>query len=140
MCLSVRNSIRNSAWSIWLSVALCPLLMACGEQAVPDDDTVEAVAKAYCEHLLQGRYRDYVMGRVDYDALPQSYVEQLVADVKMTARKQQRLHGGVSEIEAEHADVDGDQALAYLLFHYDDGTTSRVMVPMERKGRVWYLR
>lgn len=140
MCLYVRNKNRINTWVMRLCLFACPMFVACSSQPEATDNAAEAVAKAYCDYLLRGQYRDYVMGRVDYDSLPSSYVEQLVANVKMMVRKQQRRHGGVKEIETEHADVDGDQALAYLLFHYDDGITKRVMVPLMRKGGLWYLR
>ena len=117
------------------------LTHSCGSKAGPDDRAAIA-AKEYYEHLIAGRYDEYLAGLSGADSIPAGYREQLIANARQFADIQQREHSGISSVQILRYTADSltAQTNVFLLLCFGDSTREEIVVPMvERAGR-WLMR
>lgn len=117
-------------------------LAACTPKGPTPDELAGQAAKVYYEHLIAGRYADYVDGFHQADSLPSSYREQLVANAKMFARTQQEEHGGIDSVHLVRATADTARhaAQAYLMLCYGNREREEIVVPMVEVHGTWMMR
>ena len=116
------------------------LQMSCSK---PEPSEVATqTAMLYYDHLLQGRYGDYVAGMYFEDSIPGSYRSQLEDNAKMFMAQQKISRKGITSIQPGHANCDTahHKADVFLVLTYGDGNTEQVLVPMIEKNGVWYMR
>lgn len=129
-----------------LLYAFCALLLlgasACGGVAVDNAAVVANVAKAYYDSLLAGKYERFVDGMDMPSEIPADYRSQLVVNARMFMAQMREEHKGIDSIHVRRAALDSAacSASVFLMFHYGDSTVEQVMVPMVRRGTVWYMR
>jgi len=114
---------------------------SCGEEK-RDDNVAAQAAKEYYDHLIAGRYVEYLDGIADIDSLPPSYREQLLANAKQFMAHQKKEHDGI--VEARVVSVRTDSVTkrtdAFLMLCFGDSAKEEVVVPMvERDGR-WLMK
>lgn len=117
------------------------LLCACSKEKQDGNAAVRA-AKEYYDHLLAGRYVEYIDGFADSDSLPPQYREQLLANAKQFVAQQKAEHGGIKEVGVVSESTDSTTMLtdAFLMLCFNDSLREEVVVPMvERNGR-WLMR
>ncbi len=141
MCLSDRSRNKEMQRVVWLFLGACLLLVVACSKPKPEEVAV-GTAKLYYEHLLAGRYDDFLAGTYREDSIPDDYHSQLVDNAKMFLALQQSRHKGIRKIEQGGGTYDekSHTANVFLMFSYGDGTTEQVLVPMIEKNEVWYLR
>lgn len=117
------------------------LLCACSKEK-QDDNAAALAAKEYYDHLLAGRYADYVGGFADADSLPPSYREQLLANAKQFMAQQKAEHGGITEVGVVSVNTDSTtmRASAFLMLCFGDSTREEIVVPMTERGGRWLMR
>lgn len=117
------------------------LVCSCGEEK-RDDFAAAQAAKEYYDHLLAGRYIDYIDGIADADSLPPSYREQLLANAKQFVATQRQEHGGLASVNAVSANSDSLRGFteAFLLISFGDSTKEEVVVPMTNRDGRWLMK
>lgn len=122
------------------SVALLMLHLSCSK---PEPGEVAArTAVLYYEHLLQGRYDDYIAGMYFKDSIPDGYRSQLVDNAKMFVAQQKKNRKGIVSAKTGQVVCDTARHTAdvFLVLAYGDGTTELVLVPMMESNGVWLMR
>lgn len=105
-------------------------------------EVASTTAKLYYDHLLEGRYEEYIDGFYRLDSIPSTYRTLLVENAQMFIHQQKQERKGLREVTVLRAQADTALHVAhvFLLFSYGDDSKEEVLVPMvERKG-VWYMR
>ena len=116
------------------------LQMSCSK---PEPGEVAAqAAMLYYDHLLQGRYGEYVAGMYFSDSIPENYRSQLVDNAKMFVVQQKNKRKGIKDIQKGQVvcDTARHTANVFLVLTYGDGDSEQVLVPMIESGGVWYMR
>lgn len=126
---------------IFFLTVLMAVLSCKGNKETPADRAARA-AKEYYDHLVAGRYADYLAGRVGTDSIPETYREQLLVNARQFMAQQTKEHGGISEIRVVRAEADsaGLSANVFLLFCFGDSVKEEVVVPMVASGERWMMR
>lgn len=123
-------------------IGCCTLCWGCSNSGPTPDEVAGKAAKAYYDLLLEGKYEQFVDGSYRPEAIPESYREQLVTNMKMFMGEQQEAHRGLKQVRVVSAKADTAKhvANAFLLFVYGDSTSEEVLVPMVEHKGVWYMR
>lgn len=114
--------------------------MSCSK---PEPGEVAAqAAMLYYDHLLHGRYGEYVAGMYFSDSIPENYRSQLVDNAKMFVVQQKNKRKGIKDIQKGQVvcDTARHTANVFLVLTYGDGDSEQVLVPMIESGGVWYMR
>ena len=122
-------------------LSLCLSLASCKHEPAPGDVAAQT-AKAYYDHLLQGRYADYVDGTYRRDSIPDSYRQQLIDNAKMFLWQMKKEHQGMKSVVVNHATYDEktQTANAYLTVSFNNGDVEQVVVPMIYRNGLWLMR
>lgn len=126
-----------------LSIAIVALFLFCACSEEKRDDNVAAkAAKEYYDHLLAGRYLDFINGMADADSLPPSYREQLLANAKQFVAVQKENHGGLVDVRVVSTRTDSvlGRTEAYLLLCFGDSAKEEVVVPMVERDGKWLMK
>lgn len=126
----------------WLLVGVIGLigLWACSS-STPEQLAAQA-AKTYYDHLVAGRYDEFLEGRVGTDSLPAAYREQLLVSCQQFMAQQTKAHQGISDVRISNARTDSlaDYVSVFLLLCYADSLQEEIVVPMvEHNGR-WCMK
>lgn len=115
---------------------------ACGESKPAPEELAAQAAKTYYDHLIAGRYAEYVEGLNVPDTIPDDYREQLVTNAKMFAAIQHREHQGISGVDVLRTKTDtlSGHTLVYLMLCFGDSVREEIVVPMVEHGGVWKMR
>lgn len=122
-------------------VAVVAFILSCGKEPSREELAGQA-AKACYDHLIAGRYDEFVAATAGTDSLPESYREQLVVNARQFAALQKSEHNGICAVEVLRVKVDSlsGRTDAFLMLCFGDSTREEVVVPMiERNGR-WMMR
>ena len=124
-----------------ICVLAAGMLAACSEEPKPEE-IVSQAAKAYYDHLVAGRYDEYLAGVAGTDSLPAGYREQLLNNTKQFAALLREEHGGVCEVRVVNAvaDTTRRQADVFLMLCFCDSTKEEIVVPMSGHGNEWRMR
>lgn len=124
-----------------ITIVTLLLVCSCGEEKRDDFAAAEA-AKTYYDHLLAGRYVEYLDGMADADSIPPSYREQLLANAKQFMATQRKEHGGIASVNVVSARTDSVNGTteAFLLFSFNDSTKEEVVIPMTQRNGQWLMR
>jgi len=123
-------------------VAVVAMLGVVGCKKVSPEEAALLAAKGYYTHLAKGEYQQFLEGKAGSDSLPDDYREQLLVAYAQFADRQQREHGGISEVQANTASTDSllHCTNAFLILCYGDSTQEEIVVPMvEHDGR-WRMK
>ncbi len=117
------------------------MLIACSEE-VRKEDLAAKAAKEYYDHLLAGRYDDYLRGVAGTDSIPPVYREQLLANVKQFMALQRQEHNGIREVRIMNAKADSalGHTNAFLMLCFGDSTNEEIVVPMVERNGLWKMR
>ena len=117
------------------------VLIACSEKMSKEDLAAKA-AKEYYDHLLAGRYGDYLRGVAGADSIPSVYREQLLANVKQFMAQLQQEHSGIREVRIMNAKTDSalDYTNVFLVLCFGDSTNEEIVVPMVERSGQWKMR
>lgn len=115
---------------------------ACGESKPAPEELAARAAKTYYDHLIAGRYAEYVAGLNVPDTIPDGYREQLTTNAKMFAVIQQREHKGMSGVDVLRVKTDSisGHTLVYLMLCFGDSVREEIVVPMIEHDGVWKMR
>lgn len=122
-------------------VAVVALMLSCGKEPSREEQAGQA-AKACYDHLIAGRYDEFVAATAGTDSLPAVYREQLVVNARQFAALQKSDHKGISSVEVLRAKTDSlsGQTCVFLMMCFGDSTREEIVVPMvEHNGR-WMMR
>lgn len=122
-------------------VAVVALMLSCGKEPSREELAGQAVKTCY-DHLIAGRYDEFVAATAGTDSLPAAYREQLVVNVRQFAALQKSDHGGIGSVEVLRVKIDSlsGQTNAFLMLCFADSTKEEIVVPMvEHNGR-WMMR
>ena len=125
-----------------LYFALLLVFVACGKELTPVEQAQQA-AREYYDHLLSGRYDQWVSARVGMDSIPDDYRQQLEASAAQFMQQQKAMHEGLQSIEVMRAQPDTslNLMLVFLQFQYGDSTREEIVVPMvETTTGTWKIR
>lgn len=125
-----------------LFVAAAMALVSCKGDGPAPNELAAHTAKEYYDHLLAGRYDEYLAGVSGTDSIPASYREQLLVNARQFMAQQQKEHGGISEVRVVRAVADslGRHADVYLMLCFGDSAKEEVVVPMVSDGNRWMMR
>ena len=116
-------------------------LVSCGSQ---EDPAVLAAstAKGYYDLLLEGKCGEFVDGTYRQDSIPESYREQLVANMEMYVQQQKDEHQGIKNVRIIDAKADTTihAATVYLVLSFGDGSDEEVVVPMVQTKGKWKMK
>ncbi len=121
------------------------LLSACGKKPSPEEQALaeaKASAQTLYDHLLAGRYDQFLSGRDGMDSIPESYREQLLTSYKQFMAQQRQAHGGINYVSVSNARIDSTEhaVLTFLILHYQDNTQEEIVVPMVERNQQWKIR
>lgn len=122
-------------------VAVVALMLSCGKEPSREELAGQA-AKACYDHLIAGRYDEFVAAAAGTDSLPAAYREQLVVNARQFVALQKSDHKGISSVEVLRAKTDSlsGQTCVFLMMCFGDSTREEIVVPMvEHNGR-WMMR
>lgn len=122
-------------------VAVVTLMLSCGKEPSREELAGQA-AKACYDHLIAGRYDEFVAATAGTDSLPAAYREQLVVNARQFVALQKSDHKGISSVEVLRAKTDSlsGQTCVFLIMCFGDSTREEIVVPMvEHNGR-WMMR
>ena len=115
--------------------------MGCSSKPTAEERAAQA-AKTYYDHLMAGRYDEFLGGRVGADSLSAAYREQLFTACQQFVAQQAKAHQGVSDIRISNARTDtlANYVSVFLLLCYADSMQEEIVVPMvEHNGR-WCMK
>lgn len=115
--------------------------VGCSSEPTAEERAAQA-AKAYYDHLVAGRYEQFIEGRVGADLLPDGYREQLLTSCRQFMAQQTKAHQGINDIRISNARTDSltDYVSVFLLLCYSDSVQEEIVVPMvEHNGR-WCMK
>ena len=122
-------------------VTVVALMLSCGKEPSREEQAGQA-AKACYDHLIAGRYDEFVAATAWTDSLPAAYREQLVVNARQFVALQKSDHKGISSVEVLRAKTDSlsGQTCVFLMMCFGDSTREEIVVPMvEHNGR-WMMR
>lgn len=124
-----------------LLVATLFAVLSCKEEPTPEELASRA-AKEYYEHLVAGRYADYLAGMTGTDSIPEAYREQLLVNARQFMASQKAEHGGISEVRVVNAKTDSLSLRTdvFLLLCFGDSVKEEIVVPMVEQGGRWMMR
>lgn len=124
-----------------LFAALLLSVASCGEKESADDAAARA-AKTYYEHLMSGRYEEFLAGVSGTDSLPAAYREQLLTNVRQFAGQQKTEHGGICGVDIASFKVDSVAGYTnvFLIVTFGDSLREEVAVPMVESGGRWLMK
>lgn len=124
-----------------ITIVTLLLVCACGEEKRDDFEAAKA-AKEYYDHLLAGRYVEYLDGMADADSIPPSYREQLLANAKQFMTTQRQEHGDITSVNVVSARTDSISGIteAFLLLSFNDSTKEEVIIPMTQRNGHWLMK
>lgn len=125
-------------------VVLCTvaaLMFSCKEEPKPEELAAKAAVDGY-EHLIAGRYTEYLAGVADTDSLPESYREQLLVNAIQFMSQQENERGGIDSVRLLRvvADTAARRADVFLLLCFGDSTKEEVIVPMVERPGGWKMK
>lgn len=122
-------------------VAVVVLMLSCGKEPSREELAGQA-AKACYDHLIAGRYDEFVAATAGTDSLPASYREQLVVNARQFAAIQKSDHGGIGSVEVLRAKTDSlsGQTCVFLMMCFGDSTREEIVVPMVEQNGRWMMR
>ncbi|MGN1264056.1 MAG: hypothetical protein ACI4TW_08455 [Prevotella sp.] len=125
-----------------MTIAISAVLLSCKSDNKSPGDMAADAAKGYYDHLLAGRYAEYVSGLSGTDNIPASYHEQLVVNAKQFVAAQRQEHGGISSVNIVRAAADSVSHTAdvFLQLCFGDSTSEEIIVPMVECGGKWLMR
>ncbi len=121
------------------------LLLGC-HKLTPEEAALAAAktaAKGYYDHLLAGRYEQFLQGRAGTDSLPDSYREQLITGYRQFMAQQTSAHGGISSLRVnDSAYIDSTLHLiqVFLLLQFADSVEEEIVVPMVEDNGRWLMK
>ena len=133
------SSLHTLALLLLSVLALC--LASCKQEPAPAEVAAQT-AKAYYDHLLQGRYADYVDGTYRPDSIPDSYRQQLIDNAKMFVWQMKTEHQGMKSVAINGATYDEktQSANVYLVIVFLNGESEQIVVPMLFRNGLWLMR
>lgn len=139
---AMEGGFRHGVRIMFGPVLALLLFAACSKPGPTPEELASRAAKTYYDHLVSGRYADYVAGLNVPDSIPDGYREQLVTNAKMFAAVQQKEHQGMSGVEVLRARTDSlsGNTLVYLLLCFGDSAREEIVVPMMERDGVWKMR
>ncbi len=116
-------------------------VVSCGDKKSADDAAALA-AKTYYEHLMAGRYEEFLAGVSGTDSLPAGYREQLLTNVRQFAGQQKTEHGGICAVDISNFAVDSVAGYTnvFLIVTFGDSLREEVAVPMVESGGRWLMK
>ena len=116
-------------------------LVGCSAELTAEQQASQA-AKMYYDHLVAGRYEQFLEGRVGTDSLPADYREQLLAACEQFMAQQAKAHQGISNVRISNARKDTltDYVSVFLLLCYADSAEEEIVVPMVEHNGQWCMR
>lgn len=132
------SGIQNIAIVLACSIIT---ISSCSSKTKADDAAAEA-AKAYYDSLRNGGYEYFTSMSYRPEKIPDSYKEQLVANIKMYLDDLNKTHKGIKDIKVLSCKNDSlhNTAEAYLLFSFNDSTKEEIIVPMVKRSNKWLMR
>ena len=115
--------------------------VGCSSGPTAEERAAQA-AKIYYDHLVAGRYEQFLDSKVGGDSLPAAYREQLLTACQQFMAQQTKAHRGISDVRISNARTDSlaDYVSVFLLLCYADSTQEEIVVPMvEHDGR-WCMK
>ena len=115
--------------------------MGCSSEPTAEERAAQA-AKTYYDHLVAGRYEQFLDGRVGGASLSADYREQLLTACRQYVAQQAKAHQGISDVRVSNARTDSlaDYVSVFLLLCYADSVQEEIIVPMvEHNGR-WCMK
>ena len=123
------------------------MVLACtsSPQSGEDKGLLEAsqAAERNYQHLLAGRYNDFLNGRAGADSMPSAYREQLITAYQEFMAQQRLSHGGLLSLQVSNARRDstlGGLMQVFLVLSYADGTQEEIVVPMVEHNGEWKMK
>ena len=115
--------------------------MGCSSEPTAEERAAQA-AKTYYDHLVAGRYDEFLEGRAGADSLPADYREQLLVSCQQFMAQQTKAHQGISDVRISNARTDSlvGYTSVFLRLCYGDSLQEEIVVPMvEHNGR-WCMK
>ena len=136
-----RSSIDSGVMNRLYAFAVMLLLAACSSVTPPEERAMQAAQESY-DHLLAGRYEQFLAGRAFADSLPDNYREQLLVAYKQFMHQQEAAHGAIQRAEAVRARIDTTLQLVQVFFvlNYADSTQEEIVVPMIEQDGQWKMK
>lgn len=122
---------------ILLALALC----ACSDN-LTREELAALAAKGYYTHLAAGEYEHFLEGKAGSDSLPDDYRSELMAVYRQFHDRQQRDHGGISEVRVSTARTDSllPYTNAFLILCFADSLQEEIVVPMVELDGRWKMK
>lgn len=128
---------------------LSVVLFSCKPDEARPEDVALQTAKAYYEQLLSGDVQSFLEGTLKGDTVPGDYKSQMLLNMQMYLEQQGKAHQGIAAVKASRATCDTARyandplhitAQSFLVICYNDSTCEEVVVPMVKKGGIWYMQ
>lgn len=123
------------------------LLTACGSKTEDGmDETSEQLAAQTARHyynaLYNGQYEEFLDGRVNAEAMPESFRQAMTDNLRHHVEKTRQAHRGVERIDEKSAEMDTtlNVMMVYLLMNYGDTTKEEIVVPMVESDGEWKMK
>lgn len=122
-------------------LAVAVAIFSCSEKRTNEDIAADA-AKMYYEHLITGRYNEYVAGFLGTDSIPESYRKQLMTNAKQFMALQKEEHHGIREVRIVNAVTDSvrKQTDVFLMLCFGDSVNEEIVVPMVERNGNWHMK
>lgn len=134
--------MRNKLFYLCLML----LFVACAKELTPEEQALKAAqesAKTSYDHLLAGRYDQWVKGRAGLDSISDEYRRQLEASAAQFMAQQRKAHHGVTGFDVLRSQCDSSLHIIQVFFqvNYADSTSEEIVVPMvEVKDGIWKIK
>ena len=117
------------------------LFLACCSAPTSEQQAALA-AEGFYRHLVAGEYEQFLEGKAGADSLPEAYREQLLTGYQQFMDKQQRAHGGITDVRISNVRKDTltDYTSVLLILCYGDSTQEEIIVPMVHHNGTWRIR
>lgn len=114
--------------SVWVS---------CGDG---EGEKADQAALTYYNHLIEGRYAEYVSAIAYSDSMTESYRNQMVDLTAQYAAREKELRGGLVAVCVLGDTIAGDVANVFLEVTFGDSTREEIALPMVKCGGVWKMQ
>lgn len=126
-------------------VALCILasiVTACKEEAPKPEELASKAALEGYQHLVAGRYEEYLGCVAGTDSLPADYREQLLVNAIQFMAQQKDERGGIDSLRVLRAVADTtlQRVNVFMLLCFGDSTKKEVVIPMVYVAGQWKMK
>jgi len=126
---------------IVLLMGLCFCACTSAPELTPEERAA-AVAKSSYEALYSGHPELFLDARLDADAMPQDYRDQLLEAYRLHVKQMDEQHKGVSSINFSRAMMDTTLNVmqVFLVLNYGDASKEEIVVPVVMHDDKWLMK